>query len=337
MDLAQLVAGVQRLRAFWLEDIVSLLRNAGINGASITGDNLAGPIPGTVIPYGAAGYPVDVAATEADGAANLAARSDHRHAHGSGYLADAHHAQAHHAAHENGGGDELGVAGLSGQLGDKQDADKLQGRAVSAGAPSDGSQLTWVNANNQWEPGAAGGAGGGDVSTDAIWDAAGDLAVGTGADTAGRLAKGAAYSLLAMPSDASTPAWLAAMVDWTPTVTQSGAVSVSITYAKYLRLGNLALVMMWLTCTNAGTGNNDIVVGGIPAAIAPANTGTPCVGVATVRDAGTGFYNGNVMPASASTVKFVTPQTSGGAYIGKTPNFALANTDEISFVAMWPI
>ena len=43
----------------------------------------------------AAGYPVDVAATEADGTGTTLARSDHRHAHGSGYLADAHHAQAH--------------------------------------------------------------------------------------------------------------------------------------------------------------------------------------------------------------------------------------------------
>lgn len=64
-------------------------------GRWLPGDRVRGPIPGTAVPYGAAGYPVDVAATEADGAAALAARSDHRHAHGTGYLADAHHAQAH--------------------------------------------------------------------------------------------------------------------------------------------------------------------------------------------------------------------------------------------------
>jgi len=37
----------------------------------------------------------------------------------------------------------------------------------------------------------AGGAGGGDVATDVIWDAAGDLAVGTGADTAAKVNIGA--------------------------------------------------------------------------------------------------------------------------------------------------
>lgn len=36
----------------------------------------------------------------------------------------------------------------------------------------------------------SGGAGGGSVATDAIWDAAGDLAVGTGANTAAKLTKG---------------------------------------------------------------------------------------------------------------------------------------------------
>lgn len=43
----------------------------------------------------AAAYPLDVAAAEADGTATTPARSDHVHAHGSGYLANAHHNQAH--------------------------------------------------------------------------------------------------------------------------------------------------------------------------------------------------------------------------------------------------
>jgi hypothetical protein len=41
-------------------------------------------------------------------------------------------------------------------------------------------------------------AGSGNVATDAIWDAAGDLAVGSGANTAARLAAGAAGGVLAM-------------------------------------------------------------------------------------------------------------------------------------------
>lgn len=51
------------------------------------------------------------------------------------------------------------------------------------------------------------GAAGSTVATDAIWDAAGDLAVGTGADTAARLAKGAAGAELGMSN--GSVAWTA--------------------------------------------------------------------------------------------------------------------------------
>ncbi len=45
---------------------------------------------------------------------------------------------------------------------------------------------------------------GGSVATDAIWDAVGDLAVGTGSNTAAKLAKGSALQGLQVKSDAST-------------------------------------------------------------------------------------------------------------------------------------
>jgi hypothetical protein len=51
----------------------------------------------------------------------------------------------------------------------------------------------------------SGGAGGGSVATDAIWDAGGDLAQGTGANTAARLALGAAGTVLR--STGSAAAW----------------------------------------------------------------------------------------------------------------------------------
>lgn len=53
--------------------------------------------------------------------------------------------------------------------------------------------------------GGSGGAGSGDVATDAIWDAAGDLVVGTGANTAARLAAGTNGHVLTLA--AGTPAW----------------------------------------------------------------------------------------------------------------------------------
>jgi hypothetical protein len=48
----------------------------------------------------------------------------------SGLLADGQTPLAHKTSHEDGGADEMSVAGLSGVLGDKQDADKIQGHTV---------------------------------------------------------------------------------------------------------------------------------------------------------------------------------------------------------------
>jgi hypothetical protein len=51
------------------------------------------------------------------------------------------------------------------------------------------------------------GAGAGDVATDAIWDAAGDLAVGSGANTAAKLSKGTALQVLRVNSGATNLEW----------------------------------------------------------------------------------------------------------------------------------
>ena len=56
----------------------------------------------------------------------------------------------HGSTHENGGADEISVAGLNGVLADKQDADKLQGRDVAATAPSSNQVLTWNG--SAWAP-----------------------------------------------------------------------------------------------------------------------------------------------------------------------------------------
>lgn len=58
----------------------------------------------------------------------------------------------HSARHENGGADEISVAGLSGVLTDKQDADKLQGRTLDNTAPTDGQVVAWDDANSKWKP-----------------------------------------------------------------------------------------------------------------------------------------------------------------------------------------
>lgn len=67
-----------------------------------------------------------------------------------------------------------------------------------------------ITAFKMYETAGAGGAGGGDVATDSIWDAKGDLAGGTGADTAARLAIGTdGYHLVADSGEATGLNWAA--------------------------------------------------------------------------------------------------------------------------------
>jgi hypothetical protein len=59
---------------------------------------------------------------------------------------------AHAASHEDGGGDEIDVTGLSGVLADAQNADQLQSYAVSNTAPTSGYLLMWCGSTSKWEP-----------------------------------------------------------------------------------------------------------------------------------------------------------------------------------------
>jgi len=68
-------------------------------------------------------------------------------------------AGSHHAQHENGGADEIDIAGLSGLLADEQDAGWLKGRVIDGAAPADGEALVWDAVASEWTPGEARGIG----------------------------------------------------------------------------------------------------------------------------------------------------------------------------------
>ena len=73
---------------------------------------------------------------------------------------------------------------------------------------SNGQGILWNSTTRRFECGAVGGSGA--VATDAIWDAAGDLAVGSGANTASRLAIGTALQVLRVNAGATGLEWAAA-------------------------------------------------------------------------------------------------------------------------------
>ena len=133
--------------------------------------------------------PTDVAAAAAVGSVALAARRDHAH----------------------------GGLGLPLALTGATAATRYVG-ATATGAPAsgtfavgdfvitqDGSVYICTGAGSPGTWAAVTG-GGGNVATDAIWDAAGDLAVGSGANTAAKLTAGAEGGVLTIVS--SVPAWV---------------------------------------------------------------------------------------------------------------------------------
>lgn len=60
-------------------------------------------------------------------------------------------AGSHAGQHENGGADEVNVAGLSGVLADEQDAGWLKGRTIGAGAPAEGEVYVWRGGPAEWQ------------------------------------------------------------------------------------------------------------------------------------------------------------------------------------------
>lgn len=121
---------------------------------------------------------------------------------------------------------------------------------------------------------------------------------------------------------------------WTPTVTQSGAVTVTVTYAKYIALAQTVILRAYLSVTGAGTAGNAIVIGGLPSPLAPAHTGTiSVIGTGQIQDTGTAQYVGSLVAVGAADLRIMTDGNS--TYAGVTPSFALASGDIISFMASY--
>ena len=139
-------------------------------------------------------------------------------------------------------------------------------RDTAANRPAAGTagRLFYDTTNEKWQrdTGAtwedcepAAGAGGA-VATDAIWDAAGDLAIGTGANTAAKLAIGTANQLLRVNAGATAPEWASVgrvlLSEQTPSGT--GTVTFSSIPSTYKNL----IVEFICRSTKAGAANDSL-------------------------------------------------------------------------------
>jgi hypothetical protein len=122
--------------------------------------------------------------------------------------------------------------------------------------------------------------------------------------------------------------------NYTPTLTQSGAVTKTSGYCRYLQIGKLVIAQVNLSCTGAGTGGNVVLVGLPIAATASLAVGSRC-GTGHIFDASTSTrYVGVAEIRSSTTVGLVTDVTGVDAW-GAAPSIALANTDQINFAVMY--
>src|SRR6266516_2283138 len=73
---------------------------------------------------------------------------------------------------------------------------------------------------------------------------------------------------------------------FTPTLTQNVGIAITVNNARYIKIGHTVIVYILVTTSATGTAGNDIIIGGIPAAIAPLSSGAAtCVGSFQYRGA----------------------------------------------------
>lgn len=172
-----------------------------------------------------------------------------------------------------------------------------------------------------------------------VVDAKGDLLVGSAADTVARLAVGANNTVLVADSAATNGVKWAllsgiggAWTSYTPTFTQSGNVTHTLTYAKYIQIGKLVVVNVRLEVTGTGTAGVRIEFS-LP--VAASTSSLTRIGSGCYYDSSTDIaYNGTMQLTSASTTVSILPD-GGGNYWGVFPNLATGNGDNFGFFAVY--
>lgn len=125
--------------------------------------------------------------------------------------------------------------------------------------------------------------------------------------------------------------FFSAWTSYTPTLTQSSAVTKTVDYASYLQIGQLVIASLRLSVTGAGTGGNSVTVG-LP--VTAAST-LIYVGSGAVFDSSTSTnYVGTWLSLTTTTAILVGDWSGQNAW-GSTPSIALASGDSIRGYLMY--
>lgn len=126
-------------------------------------------------------------------------------------------------------------------------------------------------------------------------------------------------------------------IDWTPTLTQSAAITLTINYARYITIANVVIMIANFDATSAGVAANALVVAGIPSAIQPTNIdNVAAIGSGIVfNSVGNISYAPTVIAVGANDFRFISDAVTPSNYVGANPSWAVASGDQISFMATY--
>ena len=112
--------------------------------------------------------------------------------------------------------------------------------------------------------------------------------------------------------------------NWTPTVTQSGNVTVTVNRAEYYNRGPLVQIVATVTVTGSGTISNTIRIGNLP--YTASHSGSyETIGTFNLLDSGSFIYNGVLI--LWTTTEVVLQRDGATGYLS---GIALAANDVIS-------
>ena len=116
---------------------------------------------------------------------------------------------------------------------------------------------------------------------------------------------------------------------WTPTVTQSGSVTVTNTRSRFARYGRTIHFVTHLTVTGTGTASNSIAIS-LPVTAASANEAGGGVGYVFDSSAGI-YYPGNILISTTATFNMMTTEAAASSPLLGVSGFtaALAVNDVI--------
>lgn len=134
--------------------------------------------------------------------------------------------------------------------------------------------------------------------------------------------------------NAAFPLGVDAWTGYTPTLTQSGAVAKTVTYARYQRVGRLIVAQVLLAVTGTGTVSTAVFVG-LPVTAATSNS--TIIGSGKIVDASAGTaFRGIAEVATSTTAGLLPTSSTVNNYLGATDfTAALASSDTVSISIMY--